>query len=164
MFFWKGVLRNFAKFTGKHLCQSLYFNKVAGLRLWHSCFSVKFAKFLRTLFLTEHLILSVCPDFTLSRTPQISWQKHTSKHFFYRTAPSGCFLLSVIFLKKGKTETIFTPPLSLIRLKSCNCIKFKILFIHHPKKTTRIYRPIFSIQSMKNDFMFAFYFYVYILL
>ena len=27
----KGVLRNFAKFTGKHLCQSLIFNKVAGL-------------------------------------------------------------------------------------------------------------------------------------
>ena len=26
----KGVLRNFAKFTGKHLCQSLFFNKVAG--------------------------------------------------------------------------------------------------------------------------------------
>ena len=29
----KGALRNFAKFAGKHLCQSLYFNKVAGLRL-----------------------------------------------------------------------------------------------------------------------------------
>ena len=28
----KGVLRNFAKCTGKHLCQSLFFNKVAGLR------------------------------------------------------------------------------------------------------------------------------------
>ena len=28
----KGVLRNFAKFTGKHLCQSLLFNKVADLR------------------------------------------------------------------------------------------------------------------------------------
>ena len=26
----KGALRNFAKFTGKHLCQSLFFNKVAG--------------------------------------------------------------------------------------------------------------------------------------
>ena len=25
----KGVLKNFAKFTGKHLCQSLIFNKVA---------------------------------------------------------------------------------------------------------------------------------------
>ena len=59
----KGVLRNFAKFTGKHLCKSLFFNKVAGLRpatllkkrLWHRCFSVNFAKFLRTPFLTEHL-------------------------------------------------------------------------------------------------------------
>ena len=28
----KGVLRNFSKFTGKQLCQSLYFNKVAGNR------------------------------------------------------------------------------------------------------------------------------------
>ena len=27
-----GVLRNFAKFTGKHLCKSLFFNKDAGLR------------------------------------------------------------------------------------------------------------------------------------
>ena len=37
----KGVLRNFAKFTEKHLCHSLFFNKVS--------------KFLRTLFFTEHL-------------------------------------------------------------------------------------------------------------
>ena len=28
----KGVLENFTKFTGKHLCWSLFFNKVAGLR------------------------------------------------------------------------------------------------------------------------------------
>ena len=28
----KGALRSFAKFTGKHLRQSLFFNKVAGLR------------------------------------------------------------------------------------------------------------------------------------
>ena len=32
----KGVLRNIAKFTGKHLRQSLFFNKVAG---WGDCFS-----------------------------------------------------------------------------------------------------------------------------
>ena len=52
----KGVLRNFTKFTGKHLCQSLFFHKVAGLgpatllkkRLWHRCFPVSFVKFLRT--------------------------------------------------------------------------------------------------------------------
>ena len=57
----KGVLRNFAKFTGKHLCQSLFFNKVADLgpatllkkRLWHRYFPANFAKFLRTLFLQK---------------------------------------------------------------------------------------------------------------
>ena len=58
MFFKKGVLTNFVKFTGKHLCQSLFFNKVAGLLLkkghWHRCFPVNIAKFLRTPFLTEH--------------------------------------------------------------------------------------------------------------
>ena len=30
----KGVLRNFAEFIGKHLCQSLFFNKVSG---WGFC-------------------------------------------------------------------------------------------------------------------------------
>ena len=32
MFCKTGILRNFAKFKGKHLCQSLFFNKVVGLR------------------------------------------------------------------------------------------------------------------------------------
>ena len=32
MFRKKAVLRNFAKFTGKHLCQNLFFNKFAGKR------------------------------------------------------------------------------------------------------------------------------------
>ena len=41
----KGVLKIFAKFTGKHLCKSLFFNKVAGL--W----PVNFVKFPRTPFL-----------------------------------------------------------------------------------------------------------------
>ena len=31
----KGVLRNFTKFTGKHMWQSLFFNKVGG---WGNCF------------------------------------------------------------------------------------------------------------------------------
>ena len=45
----KGVLKDFAKFTGKHLCQS----RPATLlkkRLWHMCFPGNFAKFLRTPF------------------------------------------------------------------------------------------------------------------
>ena len=63
VFYKQSVLRNFAKFTEKHLCQSLFFNKVAGLRpaallkkrLWHRCIPVNIARFLRTPFLTEHL-------------------------------------------------------------------------------------------------------------
>ena len=47
----ESVYRNIAKFTGKHLCQSLFFNKVAALRHRHGYFPVNFAKFLRTLFL-----------------------------------------------------------------------------------------------------------------
>ena len=63
----KGVPENFA--NCHFLCQSLFFNKVAGLRpatllkksLWHRCFLVKFAKFLRTPFLQntfEQLLLN----------------------------------------------------------------------------------------------------------
>ena len=55
-----GVLSNFAKFTGKHLWQSLFFNKVAGFslwteRLWQWYFHVNFVNFLRTPFFIEHL-------------------------------------------------------------------------------------------------------------
>ena len=49
VFYEKGVLRNFTKFTGKPLCQS----RPATLlkkRLWHRCFLGNFAKCLRTPF------------------------------------------------------------------------------------------------------------------
>ena len=58
----KGVLRYFAKFIGKHLCQRFVFNKVAGRacnfikkKIWQRFFPVNFEKLLRTPFLTEHL-------------------------------------------------------------------------------------------------------------
>ena len=57
VFYKKGVLRNFAKFSGKHLCQSLFLIKVAGL----SCnfikketvaqvFSCEFCEFYKNTF------------------------------------------------------------------------------------------------------------------
>ena len=99
----KDVLRNFAKFTGKHLCQRLFFNKVAGLRsatllkkrLWHKCFPVNFVTFLSTPFLQNlfgriFLKLSKSINFTkfLSKTvihftgiPQDFTWKITRDHF-----------------------------------------------------------------------------------
>ena len=53
----KGILRNFAKFTGKHPATLLK------KRLWHRCFPVNFAKFLRVPLLTEHLRCCFCPQF-----------------------------------------------------------------------------------------------------
>ena len=57
VFYKKGVLETCAKFAGKHLCQSLFCNKVASLRLeilfkkrhWHRCFQ-------------EHFSYSTSPD------------------------------------------------------------------------------------------------------
>ena len=55
----KKVFLEISQNSQENTCASLYFNKVAGLtlskqRLWQY-FPVTFAKFLRTLFLTEHL-------------------------------------------------------------------------------------------------------------
>ena len=50
-------------FTEKHLWQSFYFNKVAGLRLQLTCFAVNFAKFLIAPFLQNmsgRLLLTKC--------------------------------------------------------------------------------------------------------
>ena len=58
----KGLLQNFAQFSGKHLCQSLFFNKVAGAacsfvkkEILVQVFSSEFCKILKRIFLTEHL-------------------------------------------------------------------------------------------------------------
>ena len=67
----KDVLRNFTKFTWKHLRPSLLFNKAAGLRpaillkkrLYRRFFLVNFGKFLRTYFLQNtsgQLLLLIC--------------------------------------------------------------------------------------------------------
>ena len=72
MFFKIDGLQNFSNFTTKHLCWSLFFNKVADQKasnffensLQHKCLSVKFAKFLRTPFLIEHLCWLPLPTIT----------------------------------------------------------------------------------------------------
>ena len=124
----KGVLRNFGKFTGKHLCQSLFFNKVADLRpatllkkrLWHTCFPANFAKFLRTQFLqnTSGRLLLYYPNKSLlaynfikkdSGTCVFLWIfQNVSERLFYRTplviakAPLGSCKTGAIELSAAK--------------------------------------------------------------
>ena len=85
MFYKKGVLRNFAKFTGKQLSQSLFFNKVAVLRpatslkkrLWPRCFSVNFAKFFRTLFFTKAPPVATSEYELLQRQSDLNYKYET---------------------------------------------------------------------------------------
>ena len=59
----EGVLENLAKFTGKHLFQSLLFNKVAGPKpaallkkdTLSQVFSLEFCEIFKNTFLAEHL-------------------------------------------------------------------------------------------------------------
>ena len=80
LFYKKSVLRNFAKFTGEHLCWILFFTKFAGLRpatllkmrLWHRRFPVSFVKSLRTPFLKNTSRGLLLYGFSLSKLEKLS--------------------------------------------------------------------------------------------
>ena len=71
----KGVFKNFSKFSRKHLCQSLFFNKVAGLkpatllkRDMAQVFLYEFYKIFKSSFFIKHLRwLRLTPWFYLSK-------------------------------------------------------------------------------------------------
>ena len=84
----KGVLKNSAKFTGKHLFQSLFFNKVAG----GACNFIK-KESLAQVFLCEFCEIS----------------KNT---FFYRTAlvaAFGSYVIFVMFIQYFQVLEFFYP-------------------------------------------------------
>ena len=64
----KGILRNFEKLTGKHLCQSIFLNKVVGLL---ACI------FIKNEALAQVLSCEFC--------------KISKNTCFYRTPPGACF-------------------------------------------------------------------------
>ena len=91
----EGVYRNFTKFTWKHLCQSLSFQRLKAAALlkrkhWHRCFPVSFAKLLRTLFLQNPSGGCFCNEICLSHrwNPSIK-----TKMFFF----SRVFLITNSF-------------------------------------------------------------------
>ena len=72
----KGTLRNFKKFTGKHLCQSLCFNKACNFikrEFMAMVFSCEFFEISMNTFFTEHVWVTAS---TLSSKRQKSLCKH----------------------------------------------------------------------------------------
>ena len=103
----KGVLRNFVKFIGKHLCQSLYFDKVAGLtllkqRLWHKYFPVTFPK-----FRGRHRRCSVKKG-VLRNFAKFTGKQLCQGLFFNKVAGLNCFPVS--FAKCLRTPFLQKPP------------------------------------------------------
>ena len=66
---WKGIPKKFAKFTGKHLCQSPFFNKVVGLRPAKACNFIK-KETLAQLFSCE--FCNISKNIFLYRTPLVA--------------------------------------------------------------------------------------------
>ena len=101
----KVVLRDFTKFTGKHLYQSFFFTKVAGIkeRLQHKCFPVNFVKFLRTPFLTKYLRwLLLKLNELLIKTRSVSRNESNIENVFF-----------ALFLK---LESVLNTPLNASRI------------------------------------------------
>ena len=90
--FWKkDVLRNFAKFTGKDLCQSLFFHRVVDLR--------PSKNFLRTTFLVA-LFLQNTRRLLLKNNCQI-FKNLFQIFLIYELLTHSC-----LFLKKNSTEAV----------------------------------------------------------
>ena len=66
VFYKKGVLKSFAKFTGKHLCQTLFFKKVLTEHFWTTA--------------SEYTLLFVVKDhISVSNSESYSWQSPVTK-------------------------------------------------------------------------------------
>ena len=63
MFYKKGALENFAKFTGKHLCRPQACNFINKETLLAQVFSCEFCEIFKKTFFTEHLAPDGCFHF-----------------------------------------------------------------------------------------------------
>ena len=116
----KGVLKNGAKFTWKHLCQSLFFNKVSGLRsaallkkrLWFRCFPGKFVKFKKTAFFIEHLrwlLLNQLPNtlhFGVYKRKTSTSNTLAGNYMFNRNNRTRCEICSKLTIKTPEQVTL----------------------------------------------------------
>ena len=122
MFCKKAVLRDFPKFTRKHLCQSLFIRSVTLFkkRPCSLVFPVNFAKFGRTPFLTEHLwwLLLVLQNRCSYKFPDIHQKISVLKSHFNTVRACN-------FNKKETPTQVFSCEYHKIFKNSC--------FIEHPR-------------------------------
>ena len=142
LFFKKGVFRNFAKFTGKHLRQSICFNKVDGLgpatllkkRLWHRCFPVNFANFLnfQNTFFMEHLWWLLLYKYN------DCFKFEEKEHLNQEVSLVKEFILGQLYVIKKSVEDIRSETVAPDNLELIEAIKEEIRYLRN-KNLTKIY-------------------------
>ena len=125
----RGVLRDFTKSTEKHLCQSLFFDKVAGsfIRLWHRCFSVNFVKFLGTSFLQNtsgRLLLHAVHNILKSklRLEELILNLFLSCYYFWNKFIHPRFSCKTDFIKKCVWDWKAIGKSSKVQKQSSGCV------------------------------------------
>ena len=126
----KGVLKKFTKFTGNHLCQGLFFNKVARLRsatlfkkeTQAQVFSRGFCEISKNTYFTEHLwcllLVYVIPKWFNITNKKVSVQFYlywaSTMHFVF-----GTMYFSGICWRVGlqKTAAITLTKVGLVLVK-----------------------------------------------
>ena len=88
---------------------------------------------------------------TIQNTSNSQAKKAPQNTLFKEQLPVAAFKCPLFFLNRKKQIQFFIPPLSLIRSKSCNCIKIKTLFIHNYEKTTPILRFHFTLNFCRRS-------------
>ena len=111
----------FAKFSGKHLCQRLYFNKVAGLKAVKQrlaqVFSCEFIEISKNTFITEDLRTTgsafsfseklgknVLLKISQSSQENTCDLRNFQEHLFYGTPLNDCLLFPFDFTKMGHCQ------------------------------------------------------------
>ena len=98
----KGVLNNFANFTGKHICRSHFLLKLQAedfynkKRLQHWCFPVKCVKFIRTLILKN-----ICKRLNISIIVKLEKKNIIPKQLYGWPKASN-------FIKKKALKQVFS--------------------------------------------------------
>ena len=137
------ILRNFAKFTGKHLCQSLFCNKVAGLEISqnsqeNTCAKVSFLNFIKKE--------------TLAQVFSCEFREISKNIFSYRTPPVAASEQSNINNPGSKRDHFFrdlyrSSHISKISLKTHNLGQ---VFVD---KFTKLSKIVFSMKRFTADFL-----------
>ena len=95
----KGVLKNFTKFTGKHLRQSLFFNKVASLRLQLLIYAF--------VLLKSHNSKSISQDVHLQNLKFQFRVTYKRVYTALKVALIRIIITIVVFLNSNKITAIF---------------------------------------------------------